>query len=309
MRINKVTITGADDSVTPQELIEISKRFPFVEWGILVSRNSQGNNRFPSLDWMNNFAELVRSEYPETQLSCHLCGTYVKEVLMGSQRFSDELGKIWQLFNRVQINTHGQRHQFEVSAVSDLKKWSKEIIFQFDGNNQNKHILDFAVINGVNCSTLYDMSHGAGVLPKEWLMPLPNVRCGYAGGLSPDNIKEQLALIESKVGDYELWIDMETQVRSNNDQLFDLTKVVSVLESCEQSGFVIDKNKETKNKVELLMLQLLSNLEAQAAIKKEFEGMIQVASEEAIKNIMTSTELMPIHNRIKELAEELELIM
>ncbi len=222
-------MTGADDSISPKDLFSISERYPFVEWGILVSRNSQGNNRFPSKSWMDELAELVKRDNPEMKLSCHLCGRYVNEVLLGSDRFADEIGKIWSLFKRVQINTHGIKHPFEREAVVDLKSFNKEIIFQFDG--ANKTILDIAISGGVDCSTLFDMSHGAGVLPKEWLIPIDGVRCGYAGGLSPENVFEQVKLIESKVGNYELWIDMETQIRSDSDQRFDLEKVVSVLES------------------------------------------------------------------------------
>lgn len=234
MKINKVTMTGADDSINPDDLFEISKKYPFVEWGILVSRNSQGNNRFPSIDWMNKLHEL--NDERELQLSCHVCGTYVKEVLMGSDRFIDEIGELWSDFSRVQINTHGIKHQFEKDAIIFLKKFNKEIIFQFDGANRS--IIDIAIQNGVNCSTLFDMSHGAGTLPKEWLVPIEGIKCGYAGGLSPENVVQQIKLIESKVGDYELWIDMETHIRSNNDQQFDLGKVVSVLESCLGTGLV-----------------------------------------------------------------------
>lgn len=120
-----------------------------------------------------------------------------------------------------------------------MKELDKEIIFQFDG--ANRPIIDLALEKGVNCSTLFDMSHGAGVLPKEWLVPVEGIRCGYAGGLSPENVVEQIKLIESKVGDYELWIDMETQIRSNNNQQFDLGKVVSVLESCQKTGLILQK--------------------------------------------------------------------
>ena len=34
-----VTITGADDSIQPSQLLDLQKEFPFVEWGILLSRN------------------------------------------------------------------------------------------------------------------------------------------------------------------------------------------------------------------------------------------------------------------------------
>ena len=47
MKLQYVTMTGADESVDPKALIELSKEFPFVEWGILIG--SQSGMRFPSV--------------------------------------------------------------------------------------------------------------------------------------------------------------------------------------------------------------------------------------------------------------------
>lgn len=229
MKITKVTMTGADNSITPEQLFPISEKYPFVEWGILVSRNSQGNNRFPSKEWMNSLALIDQNRL---QLSCHLCGTYVKEILMGSTRFINELGDLWKHFSRVQINTHGIPHQYDKHGlIQVLKEHSdKEFIFQYDVVNKN--IVDAVSPECKNISALFDLSHGAGVLPKEWVEPLEGIKCGYAGGLSPDNVEQQIKLIETKVGNGEIWIDMETQIRSNNDRQFDLGKVETVLEIC-----------------------------------------------------------------------------
>ena len=38
MKLTRVTITGADDSVEPRALAELSEAFPFVEWGLLMSK-------------------------------------------------------------------------------------------------------------------------------------------------------------------------------------------------------------------------------------------------------------------------------
>lgn len=38
--INKVTVTGADDSIDPGDLISIQQEYPFVEFAILLSRKS-----------------------------------------------------------------------------------------------------------------------------------------------------------------------------------------------------------------------------------------------------------------------------
>jgi hypothetical protein len=49
------------------------------------------------------------------------------------------------------------------------------------------------------------------------------VPTGYAGGLGPDNLAEELRRIEEVAGDAEVWIDMETNVRTA--ERFDLDKV------------------------------------------------------------------------------------
>lgn len=235
MKLSKVTMTGADDSTKQESLFELSAKYPYAEWAILLSRNSAGRNRFPSLNWMNRLSELDSDFYDfEMQYAGHLCGSYVREFLMGNTGFIKEIGDIWELFQRIQINTHGIGHEYDKKGLLNVlaKYPEKEFIFQYD--NANKEILDYVVANSsASVSALFDLSHGAGILPEEWPLPIDGVKCGYAGGLSPDNVNEQIKLIESKIDDAEIWIDMETKVRSNNDKLFDLTKVESVFETCK----------------------------------------------------------------------------
>lgn len=89
MKIKTVTITGADDSTDIEKLVEITKQFPFVEWGILFSpsRNKTGESRYPTLDWIHEFAERVVNynifapENLQMNASAHLCGGYTSEML------------------------------------------------------------------------------------------------------------------------------------------------------------------------------------------------------------------------------------
>lgn len=235
INLSKVTLTGADDSVNPEDLFKISKEYPFVEWGILLSRNSRGNNRFPSLKWNNRLESLDSEHYEfEMQYAGHLCGSFVKELLMGNTKFVSEIGDVWELFQRIQINTHGIKHQYnEIGLLNALAQYpEKEFIFQYD--NANKEILDYVISESeVNISTLFDLSHGAGVLPEEWPLPIEGIKCGYAGGLSPENVESQILRIKDKIGDVEIWIDMETHLRINNDKKFDLSRCEEVLKICE----------------------------------------------------------------------------
>ena len=164
-------------------------------------------------------------------LSCHLCGQWVRDILTGNVDLGIELNPdVWDSFSRVQINTHAELHEFTPEGFQYMAKFgtTKEFIFQFDGVNQA--LLAAAKSFDVNHSALFDLSHGVGVLPEEWPDLLTETKCGYAGGLNPDNLEEQIKLIEAKAGDTEIWIDMETGVRSNADGLFDLEKVERCLE-------------------------------------------------------------------------------
>lgn len=225
--ITKVTITGADDSINPFDLIPLNDKYPFVEWGILVSQRNFGKNRFPAGEWLKAL-EILKKEHSEISLSCHLCGLYVRELSKGNDIAIKELGSIWNIFDRVQINFHAIPHTVLETMAVVLKQYpEKEFIFQYD--NVNNQAVHFMHEKGVNCSALFDASGGAGILPKNWPQPLINIKCGYAGGISPENISEQILLIQEKIGDLNTWIDMETHVRSNNDNQFDLAKVEKCL--------------------------------------------------------------------------------
>lgn len=232
--ITRVTITGADDSIQPAELLTLQREFPFVEWGILLSRSSMGSSRFPSALWLMTLARYQESlKYADEPLtlSAHLCGRWVKEILIGKFDFVDALTpELWSIFDRVQINTHAEPHEFSSFAFGRLSEYfpAKEFIFQYD--DVNTQLVDYADLSGLKHSALFDLSHGVGKLPSQWPDLLPNTKCGYAGGLSPHNLKAQIERIEVKAGSAEIWIDMETHVRSNGDQLFDLTKVRTCLE-------------------------------------------------------------------------------
>lgn len=235
----KITFTGADDSVTPKDLIDISAEYPNVEWGILVSRNYTAP-RFPSSSWIEEFISIAPANLP---ISMHLCGTVVQNLLrygttIGNSLIELPFSLIYRT-NRIQINTHGQIHLVDSSALlSALKGYpSKEFIFQMDGVNE--HLGEFAVAHNIKTSCLFDMSHGDGTSPEAWPTISPNSNVfsyGYAGGLGPENIEIEAKRICKAANSFpypfkDFWIDMETKVRSNSNKTFDLSKVRHVLET------------------------------------------------------------------------------
>ena len=225
--ITNITITGSDDSIKPSELIELSKRYSFVEWGILISNDNFDECRFPSMLWLKELYN-IKQENPDIKLSCHLCGKYVEKLINGDDSVIRELYEIWDMFERVQLNFHELYHVYSYDMINILLKYpEKEFVFQFDGVNED--IFYICHNAGVNCSVLFDKSSGTGLLPIIWPKPLDGIKCGFSGGLSIENIENQILLIEVKTKDIKTWIDIETHVRSKDDLLFELDKVESCL--------------------------------------------------------------------------------
>jgi hypothetical protein len=198
---------------------------------------------------------------PKLQFSCHICGSWVRNIFSESRSEKALVQDEWPwllprshngVFQRVQLNTHGvPGHKQPVREILEGIGVGRQIIFQFDGVNDS--LFDAAANVGVNhligerldVAPLYDVSGGAGIVPDKWPTPFekhmrhPNViYFGYAGGLGPDNLNVELPRIEMAAQDSRVWIDMETKVRSNEDHLFDLDKCVAVLEYVRDNDWI-----------------------------------------------------------------------
>lgn len=238
MHIAFVTATGADDKTDISEMVKLSADYQ-MEWGILLSKKSQGTARFPSSAWIKRLRE--ESLYSSLNFAGHLCGGYVRDLLTGVPPWALPVGTIYAgaslgtMFWRYQINFHGIDYSLDDSLlINSLRSMPigprgshPILIMQMDGVN------DFRLKDvreaGFHAHALFDRSHGEGVLPDHWPIPLDSdlgdpCSSGYAGGLSPDNLSEQLKRIADVVGDTTIWIDAETGLR-NEDNRFDLSLV------------------------------------------------------------------------------------
>lgn len=234
--LDRVTITGADDSVSPKQIIAIAKKYPFTEWGILFSATQQGKPRFPSEVWLDE--ELPELYMAGLSLSAHLCGRWVRDVVLRADfTWMDNYDDIARYFKRVQLNFHGEFHRMSPLCPSTLRVRGRgqQFILQCDGPNdatvnQLAHLRLSSGAAHLDAVPLFDKSGGAGVLPGEWPVAWPGIYCGYAGGLGPDNIRTELIKIDVASGGQPFWIDMERRVRSEDDSTLDLNKCEQVFD-------------------------------------------------------------------------------
>lgn len=221
MILTKVSIAGPDNDVKHEDLLALSKEFPFVEWAILIaSPDRNGTHRYPDILWRTKFSGEI------LPLACmnacaHYCGPKVMDWLHG------KIGHA--LYKRVQLNVREltaeqvdlikarAEHFSGVDIIVPLKHGTKDIWKEFQGYQ--------------NIVFLYDASGGHGKTPTFWRKPIAGHLTGYAGGLGPENIKEVLKGLDFLIGDGYTWVDMESNVRTDNK--LDLGKVRMVLEAAK----------------------------------------------------------------------------
>ena len=251
MIMNKVTITGADDHVDRNVLYELSDKYPFVEWGILYHSDKEGTPRYPSDEWVEKFDKWAPSF---VNSGVHLCGSDAADFCDGDLSIVRYSAYGSPSYNSIQVNVPGE---YSISSKADeiadlFIRSSKCISTVIQMNDYTRPIVESLQKkeDGNFVNILFDQSRGKGIYqPIKWNTEMHKLlgrsRCGFAGGISPDNCemvsKKIMHLsnlhynVESEILGYlsppSTWIDMESGVRTDNE--FDLEKVEIVLKKME----------------------------------------------------------------------------
>lgn len=257
MRIDRVTITGADDLTNVAHMVEISKEFPFVEWGILFSVTKAGQKRYPTHDWRKELY-LAMDRRVRMNLSAHLCGAYSghlvehgRDLYMGNiTRFNQtDVGLFFKheagYYDRYQVNYQfrdglfgATEFAFRMTQIAARLGSGYSMILQH--NKQNAKVCELVrqMDKGRFVEFLFDESGGRGKeMNFQGFLPHPlGTYTGYAGGIGLHNIDQVLDSVDhvpqiiqdNGIRLETAWIDMESAVR--RDDRLDLDQVAMILE-------------------------------------------------------------------------------
>ena len=207
-QLTAVTLTGADERTDIEALVRLARDYPALEVGLLYTATPEGRNRYPSLPWLDGASQALGGRF-----ALHVCGHSARAELLNGRA---ELLRIISRSRRVQVNGDVGHGELPLLAAR-----VPELITQFQASRTD--LRDDATANH---SLLVDASGGRGVSPSQWERPSTSKDVGYAGGLGPDNIGDQLPRI-AEVAEGRYWIDMEGHLRTND--WFDLDKCQAVL--------------------------------------------------------------------------------
>lgn len=127
------------------------------------------------------------------------------------------------------LSAYAQSLRASIESVPEV-----EWIFQLNDETRPLWNLISAEDVPANMSVLFDASCGKGIVASTYQPPLtnPDVMCGYAGGLGPDNVGAAMeALIDVAEGK-PIWIDMESSLRVAVSDKTVLDKDVFSVDKC-----------------------------------------------------------------------------
>lgn len=243
MIVPNVTFTGVDASTEVEDLIGLAQEFPsvHVEYAFLYSDSNAGSieeKKYPPKEDILRKIEGIDSlsrklDIGNVESAIHFCG---RDTLERIVTFEDQFIP-WDIINRVQLNLPVFWEKF--FTVQDLFYFisaypNMGVITQYKPGTE---LLYRLLISLSNHQVLFDASGGKGVSPKEWVSPFSNkINWGYAGGLNPDNIREELPIILESFrkshgvdSTVSTWIDMESGIRNVETDTFSVDKCRRIL--------------------------------------------------------------------------------
>ena len=223
-----VTFTGIDSRTDIGRLIDLQKKYPEAEFGVLFSETRNGKeNRYPE------FKPLMQElNSLNLNIAVHVCGRQVQKIIdNGGLSYDTPIDHDLIRFTGGCI----KRIQLNGIKIDALKQPNLTAPFGVDfiiqQNTTKPSIIDALGRLTGRFSILVDNSGGLGVESRFDPFKVQRNDClfrvGYAGGIGPDNVMRKLGEI-ALLRTNDWWIDMESRVRT--DDWFDLDKVQSVLE-------------------------------------------------------------------------------
>lgn len=231
-KVIKVSCCGANELLNVENVVDFLESNPQVEIGIGVSRErcSVGMPRF---SWILDLQSRLSPEKGMSRIAFHVNGNWSKEIVENGTLPEELFYLLWRNKGivRIQLNVIGSGHTFDNISVKPLA----DLITELSEKQIGRFIIpankeSFAFIKKLQTLTdefdvLYDASFGFGKKAEKYLSLFPQQLQGYAGGLSGDNIQEELLKIDkAQTAPTQIWVDAEGRLKNDNVNTLDLNK-------------------------------------------------------------------------------------
>ena len=232
MNLRYITCSDPRAHLAVVDVMHFLKKYPIVELGVQASPGAMSFGR-PRNIWFDLIAHSASVSRIQVNVAVHVNYQWCDDMCSG--KIPGEIQNWMRLRNisdnkpsirRWQLNIGDRTERFDANAIAKLIRTHPENEFIFPYNDGVKDKIDALYKTGAKFSLLYDSSYGYGISPDKWNGPVyPDIPMGYAGGLSPENVADNLNKISKIVPkNYTTWIDAEGRLMKPGTREFDLER-------------------------------------------------------------------------------------
>ena len=248
MQLKYITCSDPRDFNDIYKIIDLTQISPRVEIAVQMhpSKVSPGTPRYEWFGKLVDYVDLMHGfERYNVNLAVHVNEQYCEEICR-TGKIPAELKPFFEkYYDSEKKHPVVKRWQLNMSktAVRDINYDAVQKLFA--DNPKNEFILQYndrteqvawtLYEMGTKFSLLYDASGGRGIAPGSWNRPVYDVvPMGYSGGLSPENVVENLKKISSVVPKHreDIWIDAEGKLKT--DGKFDVELAANYILAAEK---------------------------------------------------------------------------
>lgn len=234
MNIRYITCSDLREDIPHSIAIDLLRMGLNVELGIQAHPSAMSHG-MPRNTWLNGLLDISKKLPDPLNIAIHvnyqwcslMCDGYLPPEIAEWFYIEDPKTKK-PLIKRWQLNIGDGTNIFNAHNLSKIIKNHPNREFILPVNNRPAVQTAVQELNdtGAQFSLLYDSSYGVGKSPDTWLPPAyPNHAQGYAGGLGPENITENLEKISAQLpDDYTTWIDAEGKLMIPGTRQFDINR-------------------------------------------------------------------------------------
>lgn len=246
MNIAKVSMIGANERLAATDIIDFIRAYPLAEIGIGVSA-TKGARGTPRFDYVQELQHLVCEKCVPGKtgtIALHINGNGKDgdagwPAMLSRGIMPYDLAAMMKFPNMsIQLNhfgynfpAHNAQRLADSKALWNIIAPQSRLILSYCEKTAD-YIDTFmraaSTHHGLlKWDVLYDASFGNGKMTAQYAAPLyPGIRQGYAGGLGPDNILDELPKIKAEQTDQdaEIWIDAEGKLQNDAKTTLDLTR-------------------------------------------------------------------------------------
>lgn len=231
MNLRYITCSDPRENLSPISVVDLLRSSPLAELGIQAHPSAMAHGK-PRYVWTQRVCEIAKDSRTPVNIALHVNYKWCDEICSGvvpseikSFLKHKNSYNFQPVVSRIQLNIGDYTNKFDAEKLARvIKSWKKfEVILPYNKYTQSK--IEELKKTGAQFSLLFDGSYGAGVSPEKWDKPAyDDVAFGYAGGLSPFNVRDNLDKISGVLpADYDTWIDAEGRLRDITTGAMDIS--------------------------------------------------------------------------------------